>query len=341
MRQIRLDSTYKNRVLQHILFWLVSYYVLLQMFKNSDEIQKIDCIYTALFHVSIVAGVYINLLILIPKLLSAKKYILYIVSLLIVIAGSAEFNIVFFDKLVDYVLPGYYFISYYEFTDILKFVVVYVIATSLIKLAKSWFELSDTNKRLAALQKEKIETELNALKGQINPHFLFNSLNVLYSLVLKKSDESPDAIIKLSDILRYVIYGSDKDYVSLNEEVKLIDNYLGLQKYRIDADSKIDFKYDISDSNLKIAPMLLLPLVENSFKHGIKGDISQTYVDINIKADLHEIYFEIKNNIGLSEQMETDKQGGIGLSNIKTRLNLIYPNKHVLEIQETDSFFSG
>ena len=107
---------------------------------------------------------------------------------------------VLFDKLVDHILPGYYFISYYEFTDILKFVVVYITVTSLIKLAKSWFELSDTNKRLEALQKEKIETELKALKGQINPHFLFNSLNVLYSLVLKKSDESPDAIIKLSDI---------------------------------------------------------------------------------------------------------------------------------------------
>ncbi|EKD25909.1 MAG: hypothetical protein ACD_79C01445G0001, partial [uncultured bacterium] len=266
MMQISINKLFKNRVLQHTLFWLLSYYVLLQMFANSPEIQKIDFIYTALFHVSLIIGVYINLFLLIPKFLSNKKFFQFISLLLIVIAGTAELNIVFFDKLVDIILPGYYFISYFEFTDILKFVVVYIVATSLIKLAKSWFKLSDANKKLAELQKEKIETELNALKGQINPHFLFNSLNVLYSLALKHSKESPDAIIKLSDILRYVIYGSNKDYVSLNEEIKLINDYLGLQKFRIDSNSKVDFKYDIKDNNLKIAPMLLLPLVENSFK---------------------------------------------------------------------------
>lgn len=339
MMQISINKLFKNRVLQHALFWLLSYYVLLQMFSNSTEIQKIDFIYTALFHVNLIIGVYINLYLLIPKFLSNKKFFLYIFLLLIVIVGCAELNIVFFDKLIDIILPGYYFISYYEFTDILKFVVVYIAATSLVKLAKSWFKLSDANKRLAELQKENIETELNALKGQINPHFLFNSLNVLYSLVIKQSPESPDAIIKLSDILRYVIYGSNKDYVSLNEEIKLINDYLGLQKFRIDKDSKVDFNYDIEDDNLKIAPMLLLPLIENSFKHGIKGDICQTYVDITIKAGKREILFEIKNNKGFAEQQEADKPSGIGLSNIKNRLSLIYPGRHIFEIKETDSFF--
>lgn len=339
MMQISIKRLFENRVLQHTLFWLISYYVLLHMFANSAEIQKIDCIYTGLFHVSLIIGVYINLFLLIPKFLSNKKFFQYVSLLLIVIAGTAELNIVFFDKLIDLILPGYYFISYFEFTDILKFVVVYIVATSLIKLAKSWFKLSDANKKLAELQKEKIETELNALKGQINPHFLFNSLNVLYSLVLKQSAESPDAIIKLSDILRYVIYGSNKDYVNLSEEIKLINDYLGLQKFRIDKDSKVDFKYDIDDKNLKIAPMLLLPLVENSFKHGIKGDICQTYVDIKIEANQREIRFEIKNNKGLAEQPEADKPSGIGLSNIKNRLSLIYPDRHIFEIKETDSYF--
>jgi sensor histidine kinase YesM len=339
MIQISINKLLKNRVLQHTLFWLLSYYVLLQMFASSTGIQKIDCIYTALFHVSLIIGVYINLYILIPNFLSNKKYFQYIFLLLIVIAGSSELNIVFFDKLVDIILPGYYFISYYEFTDILKFVVVYIVVTSLVKLAKSWFKLSDANKKLSELQKEKIETELNALKGQINPHFLFNSLNVLYSLVLKQSPESPDAIIKLSDILRYVIYGSNKDYVNLNEEIKLINDYLGLQKFRIDKDSKVDFNYDIEDDNLKIAPMLLLPLVENSFKHGIKGDIFQTYVHITLKAGKREICFEIKNNKGFAEQKEPDKPSGIGLSNIKNRLSLIYPGMHIFEIKETDNFF--
>ncbi len=337
--QIKLEKVYKNKLLQHILFWLVSSYIMLHLFADSGQIEKIDYIYTALFQSTLITGVYVNLFLLIPKLLSRKKYFLYIVSLIIVIAASVEINILFFDKLVDHILPGYYFISYYEFADILKFVVVYIAITSLIKLAKSWFVLSETTKKLTELQKEKAEIELVALKAQVNPHFLFNSLNVLYSLVLKKSDESPDAIIKLSDILRYVIYESGKDFVYLSEEVKLINDYLGLQQFRIDTNSKVEFRTEVKENNLKIAPMLFLPLVENSFKHGIKADTEQTYVDIYLKADQHEILFEIENNKRISEASEKDKHTGIGLSNIKNRLNLLYPDKHLLEINESDSFF--
>jgi sensor histidine kinase YesM len=339
MKPIRSDVLYKNRILQHVLFWMVSYYILLRFFAGSGQIQKIDYIYTALFHVNIIIGVYINLTILIPKLLGRKKFIRYAIFLLLVMVGSAELNIVFFDKLVDLILPGYYFISYYEFTDSLKFVVVYTGATSLLKLSKSWFELLKINKLYAELQKEKTEAELKALKGQINPHFLFNSLNVLYSLAIKKAGESAEVIIQLSDILRYVIYDSNKDFVNLTDEIKLIQNYLGIQKYRIDKESKIDFNVDVKDDDLKIAPMLFLPLVENSFKHGIKGDIIKTYVEIELTADRHEIHFEIKNNKGLSEDLITDKQGGVGLSNIRNRLNLIYPENHIFDITENDNFF--
>jgi hypothetical protein len=339
MKPIKPKKNDQNRLLQHILFWSFSYYILLRFFSNSEKIQKIDYIYTALFHISIVVGVYLNLLILIPKLLNRRKFFFYFISLALVIAGTAEFNILFFDNWVDYVLPGYYFISYYEFNDILKFVTVYIVSTSLIKLAKSWFELSKTNQRLLELQKEKTEAELKALKSQINPHFLFNSLNVLYSLVLKKSEESPDAIIKLSDILRYVIYETKKEYVSLSEEIKLINDYLDLQKFRIDNDSTVDFKYVIENNNLKIAPMLLLPLVENSFKHGIKGDIDKTFVTIFLRGNSEETIFEIKNNKGKAEQIDMGKNDGIGLNNIADRLKLIYPNYHTFEINESTDLF--
>ena len=309
------------------------------MFSNTGKIEKIDYIYTALFHINIVVAVYINLLWLIPGLLSRKKILLYILSVTLVIVGSAELNIIFFDKLVDYVLPGYYFISYYEFTDIIKFVTVYVVITSLIKLAKSWFKLSETNKRLTELQKEKTEIELKALRAQVNPHFLFNSLNVLYSLVLKKSDESPKAIIMLSDILRYVIYESNKDFVRLRGEVKLINDYISLQRYRVDDNSDIQFTSDLKEKNLKIAPMLFLPLIENSFKHGIKGDTGKTYVNISLVGERSYIQFEIDNNKGFVEQLEKDKHSGIGLTNIKNRLNLLYPGKHELEINDDNEVF--
>jgi sensor histidine kinase YesM len=339
MKPIRFYAIYKNRIMQHILFWVVSYYILLRFFVGSGQIQRIDYIYTALFHINLIIGVYVNLIILIPKLLGKRKFVFYGISLLLVIAGSAELNIVFFDKLVDLVLPGYYFISYYEFTDSLKFVVIYIGITSLIKLSKSWFELLKINKLFAELQKEKTEAELKALKGQINPHFLFNSLNVLYSLAIKKSGESAEVIIQLSDILRYVIYDSNKDDVNLKDEIKLITDYLSIQKYRIDSDSKVDFKVDVRDDDLKIAPMLFLPLVENSFKHGIKGDIVKTYVDIELTADRHEIHFEIKNNKGASENLAVINEGGVGLTNIRNRLKLIYPERHNFDITENDNFF--
>jgi sensor histidine kinase YesM len=339
MRLINPAKIYKNRWLQHILFWIGSSYVLLHLFAGSGRAEKIDYIYTLLFEGTLMAGVYINLFVLIPELLSKKKFFFYIITLITVIAGSAAINVLFFNKLVDYILPGYYFISYYTFADILKFVVVYVAVTSLLKLAKGWFALSETTKKIAELQKEKAEIELKALKAQVNPHFLFNSLNVLYSLVLKNSEESADAIIKLSDILRYVIYESGKDFVYLSEEVKLINDYLGLQQFRIDSNSKVTFRTDVKKKNLKIAPMLFLPLVENSFKHGIKADIEPTYVDIYLKADELEILFEIENNKGIPEQYEREKQEGIGLSNIRERLNLLYPSGHLLEIKESDTFF--
>jgi sensor histidine kinase YesM len=339
MKRIDPVQIYKNRLLQHLLFWIVSTYVLLHLFATSGKIEKIDFLYTFLFQITLIPGIYINLCWLIPVLLGRKKMIFFIGTLILVIAGTAFMNLFFFDALVDFILPGYYFISYYEFTDIAKFVTVYILVTSLIKLAKSWFVLSEADKQVARLQKEKTEIELKALKAQVNPHFLFNSLNVLYSLALKKSEESPDVIVKLSDILRYVIYESGKEFVALSDEVKLIQDYLDLQRYRIESKTKVTFITDIKEDHLTIAPMLFLPLVENSFKHGVRADIRPAYVDIILKADSQEIQFEIENNKGNSGSVDVEKPSGIGLSNIKNRLSLLYPSNHLLEINESDTFF--
>lgn len=328
----------KNRVVQHSLFWLLSFVITIQFFSNNG-IKKIDIIYTVIFHFTLVASVYLNLKWFFPYFFKKRKFAYYAILLMVSCILFSFANQFVFNNVVDYIFPGYYFISVYSFFDLLKFHTVYAIIALLLKVALEWFTQEDAKYKLTIIEKEKAEIELKVLRAQVNPHFLFNSLNVLYSLVLKKSDESPDAIIKLSDILRYVIYDSNKDYVTLKEEIKLISDYLSLQKFRIDSNSKVDFKFDVKDGNLKIAPMLILPLVENSFKHGIKGDIDQTYVEIYLKANQDEIRFEIENNKGISEQIEKDEHSGIGLSNIKNRLNLIYPNKHVFELKENDSFF--
>jgi LytS/YehU family sensor histidine kinase len=302
------------------------------------KIEKIDYIYTLLFQLTLMIAVYSNLLLLVPKLLSAKRIFLYSLFLLLLLLSGSIFNILLFGRFIDFILPGYYFISYYSLFDILKFFIVFIFSTTLLKLSKEWFQLLGSKQKLVETEKEKVEIELKALRSQINPHFLFNSLNVLYALALKKAKETPEAIIKLSDILRYVVYDSNKNKVKLSAEVKLINNYLSLQKYRIENISDVVFETDIKD-DIQLSPMLFLPLVENSFKHGVKGDVSNTYVHISLKSKDHEMVFEIENNKGYADDIEKETKQGIGIANIKKRLSLIYPDKHLLIITENESIF--
>ena len=156
---------------------------------------------------------------------------------------------------------------------------------------------------------------------------------------LKNAEETPETIIKLSDILRYVIYGSNRVKVPLKSEVELINNYISLQNYRIDDASKIVVRSDIDDK-IEVAPMLFLPLVENSFKHGIKGDPSGGYV--NIKIDIRErgLELSLENNKGKVDEIEDLENSGIGLANVRRRLELIYPGKNRLDINDTGTDFS-
>jgi hypothetical protein len=241
-------------------------------FSTSNKVEKIDYIYTALFHVSLATAVYLNIWVLVPRVLQQGRYLIYFVCLLALIFFGALFNQVTFNHLVDLVLPGYYFISFYDIGDILKFVFIYVALTSLLKLSKGWFLLTQAEKQIMLIRQEKVESELKALKSQINPHFLFNSLNNIYSLSMGESGKAPAAILKLSDLMRYMLYESNEEKVPLKKEIDFLENYIDLQRLRSDQRSKIEYNRDGSPGGLKIAPLLFLPLVENSFKHGIKGD---------------------------------------------------------------------
>ncbi len=203
-----------------------------------------------------------------------------------------------FDRLIDFILPGYYFISYYNYVDLLKFFLVFLVISTLLHLSKEWFELNENKQKMILLEKEKIDAELKALSNQVNPHFLFNSLNVLYSLSIKNKKETPEAIIKLSDILRYVIYESNRETVELQNEITLINNFIDLQQFRTSPDADIQFLWRLKMKNLPIAPMLFLPLVENSYKHGIKGEVGKTFIKMKLIQKGNEVEFQIENNKG-------------------------------------------
>lgn len=324
--------------IKDLVFCGAAYFILLSMFAGSSEWQMIDHIYTSIFLGTLILFGTINEWVIQKKFLRDKKYILFVVLSVFNIMAGALFNYILFDKLIDLILPGYYFISYYDYGDLLKFFFVYIFLLTLLGLSWEWFQFQETRHRVTSLEKEKVNAELKALMNQVNPHFLFNSLTVLYGLALKKSDDTATAILKLSDTLRYVIYESARGKVTLASEITLIENYLELQKYRVKNISRIKFNHDVKNPDHEIEPMLLLPLIENSFKHGMMADSEEGFVTIDLYEDKSQISFRAVNNKGLAPATET--QGGIGLKNIEERLRLVHKNAYTLIVEETDKLFT-
>ena len=322
----------KNRILQHILFWCLSFLILTNILKVSVEIKKIDLIYTAIFHVPIVLIVYLNLKLLFPVFLEKGKYFLYSISVLALISLGAGFYIILFDKWIDHIFSGYYFIAYYGFFDISLYFVIYIFVSSLLRLARGWFQLQE-------LEKEKTLAELKALKSQVNPHFLFNSLNSIYSLARKNSPTVPEKVIQLSDLMRHVIYNSDDDFILLSKEVEMVRNYIELQNLRTPENEKIEIEVIGEVDGKNVAPLIFLPFVENSFKHGLKSGAKNPFVKIKIEVIENDLIFDIENSIGKTTEIKDSKYKGIGIENVKKRLGLIYPGRHSLKITETENTF--
>lgn len=329
----------RNTAFQHAVFWIIAYYILLNIFSQSSAFQPIDFIYTAIFLITLAIPVMLNLYLFIPLFLRKGHYLAYILSFLILLFLFAWFNQGLFARYIDYIFPSYFFISFYTYWDLLKFFLVFQGITTLLQLSREWFELNAASRDMLALEKEKIDAELKALANQVNPHFLFNSLNVIYSLVVQQRKESPEAILKLSDILRYVIYGSSNRFVAVRDEIQLIHNYIDLQRFRVGEDSRISFEMEGRVENQEVAPMLLLPLVENGFKHGIKGDVEGTFLDIYMGLEKDALTFKVENNKGPGQNEYDPDSRGVGLENIRNRLGLLYPGKHEFNVEETDDVF--
>ncbi|MCB0644017.1 MAG: histidine kinase, partial [Phaeodactylibacter sp.] len=193
--------------------------------------------------------------------------------------------------------------------------------------------------RIQSLEKEKIATELKFLKGQINPHFLFNTLNNLYSYVLNQSPKAPAMILQLSGILDYVLYKSQQKTVPLSEEISTITNFLKLEQTRYGERLQVDFK-TAGDLKLPVSPLILLSLVENAFKHGASGDIDQPQIQIDLVGEEASIRCRVWNTKSRDQGELNDAfKEGIGLSNIRRQLNLSYPNRHQLDIEEDSVAF--
>jgi LytS/YehU family sensor histidine kinase len=282
--------------------------------------------------------VYIHLYVLVPKLLNRKKYLLYIPSTIALLFIYSYLSYFILRSIPTAWLPqglSLYIERIDPNYDILEGFFAFTITYA---LKYTWLALTTQNKVLA-LQKENLQLELKALKAQINPHFLFNTLNNIYALSLQKSDQTPEMLLKLSSMMRYLLYECNVPQVSLEKEIQFINDYIELEKIRHDKNVRIDFALSGNAQNKEIAPLLLIPLIENSFKHGMNSQIGNGWVDIQLSTMDKQLSLTVVNSVTENGNgIVHDK--GIGLDNVKKRLELLYPGRHRLNIEPGKEYFS-
>lgn len=323
-----------KRGFYHTLFWVVIaggiYYLLI-----GDHAQDTTAIYTGVNLFFLMVLVYFNLLYLIPNYFHQKTFGVYIGLLVlsaIIITPFRDFTFYWWIYSDQPSLQA----NVRELSNqFLTFVGMLGVSTSttILKISTEW--LRET-RDVQELETQKMQSELNFLKTQINPHFLFNTLNNLYALTLKKSDKAPEIVVKLSEMMRYMLYECNERRVPLEKEVNYLQNYLDLEKLRQGEGTKIKFQIHGEVTHQEIAPLLFIPFLENSFKHGVTNTIHEGYVNILLDVEEDRLKLEIENSKPQTMPAETHKKsGGIGLQNVRRRLNLLYPDQYDLLIKDT------
>jgi two-component system, LytTR family, sensor kinase len=353
MNKIKL---YSLHAILWLLLFLLNYFFFGKPGFNIDFTfnLKIWLIYLVLF--------YVNYSLLIPYFLFIKRYILYVLLLLVLVSGlffikseidknlftemgnkerthfmpprsfdgslsqmkPAQMPPPFFGKMpsVRRVIPG------------ISQLLMIVLASISIRFIQKW---QDDEKMKSEIEKEKITTELSFLKQQINPHFLFNAINNIYSLSLSDRPSTSEAILKLSSILRYMLYETDKKFVALRNEIQVIEDYIELQKLRITEKVHLTYRVKGNSETYSIVPLLLIPLIENAFKHGI-DNINNSIIDIFIEIENDMLNIRIKNSL-VPKPEKDSTESGIGIKNIRRRLELFYPQAHSFKTDIIDDCF--
>jgi sensor histidine kinase YesM len=279
--------------------------------------------------------IYFNLYFLFPRYFKKGQYTHYLIGVLI--SGFFFFlsayliqrvYVVYFGKLEQFAVE----FSFSGFLETAIFPIVFLCATTGYKVFKEWI---NDQKRFAEMEKEKLNTELNQLKNQVNPHFLFNTLNNLHVLTQTNPDKAADIILGLSDVLRYQIYDSQHDKVLLSKDIDIIKQYMELEKIRRD-DLIINVNIHNNINCILVPPLLFTNFIDNAIKHSISRE--KSFINILFKVINNELYFEITNSKSINKPQSENK--GMGLVNVKKRLELLYGVNHTLKITDDKNLFT-
>lgn len=336
MKMTLKRSDWRIQTLLWFTYGLLIYYWF--QFPMSAEIARWHALRLLLIHIFIF---YVNTSWLLPRFFARHKYLIYVILIILLLILVYYLFIWTFDimptdrvaagrfrggrmRLNRWILPnmGWSFL-------ILFFSTIYWVTEQFRKKQSEEKEFRN----------ESLSMEMKLLKSQINPHFLFNALNNIYSFSLTDREKTPDMILKLSEMLRYVLYESNVERVSLEREVWYLQNYIDFQRIKFEHPPNLAVDLPAAPPPLRIAPMLLLPFVENAFKHSDLDDQGNGWLSIELTLEENQVYFAVKNSLPQSTRQK-DTTGGIGIENVSRRLSMLYPDKHRLVISEKERTFS-
>ncbi|MBK8492040.1 MAG: histidine kinase [Saprospirales bacterium] len=329
----RIFSVLSQRIVYHTLFWALFLVAATSLDAYTSGVTFRQSLDNQYINVIIYAGVvYMNIFYLIPNYLAQKRFLTYFGLFILIVLTVTPIKVV---------------IYYFKFSHIpnaqeelvnqmnFYFIPTFLIATSS-TLIKIVIDRVRHLREMQELETQTMQSELRFLKSQINPHFLFNTLNNLYALTLKKSDLAPEIVLKLSEMMRYMLYECNEKQVLLSKEVNYLQNHLDLEALRQGSNVEVTFEVNGQISDQKIAPLMFIPFLENSFKHGLSHHISQGYIKIqlDVKDQTVRLFIENSKPESLPLPDHSRRSGGIGLVNVRRRLDLLYPGKYELRLND-------
>lgn len=316
----------------HLLFWIAIFILMLLVFHGIFEQWDIALLAASINIFGLSLLVYVHLFLLLRKLFDKEKYLIYGVSVFILLTITAFLRFFLGWELVKMLYPFIAKMFTPSYFGSIFFTGTFFLLVSIpLRLVDNWLKKQELEKELKTHQ---LEAELRFLKAQVNPHFLFNALNNIYSLSFTESKKAPEMILKLSDMMSYMLYDCKHEQVSLSAEVEYLKNYIALQQLKKEGEFNIDFQTKGNIEGTLITPMLFIPLFENAFKHSNLEDIKNGWLKSKLEKTENQLLFSISNSKLVGKK--STQTGGVGLENLRERLKLLFPEQHELKIKSTE-----